>query len=102
VRSGDRITRQTLLTTIDDNTNLELYVNVPVQEATRLKVGQAVQVLDDASEVVATERIAFISPSVDDTTQTVLVKTPNRPRAAGPCGRPSSCARAWSGPPRRR
>jgi RND family efflux transporter MFP subunit len=76
VRSGDRITRQTLLTTIDDNTNLELYVNVPVQEATRLKVGQAVHVLDDASEVVATERIAFISPSVDDTTQTILVKTP--------------------------
>jgi RND family efflux transporter MFP subunit len=76
VRSGDRITRQTLLTTIDDNTNLELYVNVPVQEAPRLKVGQAVHVLDEASEVVATERIAFISPSVDDTTQTVLVKTP--------------------------
>ena len=33
-RSGDRITRQTPLTTIEDNTGLELYLNVPVQEAT--------------------------------------------------------------------
>lgn len=76
VRQGDRITRQTPLTTIEDNTTLELYVNVPVQEAPRLKVGQAIHVLDDAGLVVATERVGFISPSADDATQTVLVKTP--------------------------
>ena len=76
VREGDRITRQTLLTTIDDNSSLELYVNVPVQDAPRLRPGQAVHVLDDTGATVATEHINFISPSVDDTTQTVLVKTP--------------------------
>ena len=76
VRVGDRITRQTQLTTIEDNTNLELYLNVPVQEAPRLKVGQAVRVLDETGAVVANEQVTFVSPSADDATQTVLVKTP--------------------------
>lgn len=76
VRTGDRIIRSTLLTTIDDNSTLELYVNVPVQDAPRLKIGQTMHLLDDDGDVVASERVTFISPSVDDSTQTVLVKTP--------------------------
>ena len=75
VREGDRITRTTPLTTIEDNTGLELNINVPVQEAPRLKVGLPVQLLDESGKIIGTERITFISPSVDDTTQTVLVKT---------------------------
>lgn len=76
VREGDRITRQTQLTTIDDNSTLELYLNVPVQEAPKVKPGQPVHVLNEAGEVVATEHVSFISASADDQTQTVLVKTP--------------------------
>jgi RND family efflux transporter MFP subunit len=76
VRVGDRITRATPLTVIEDNSGLELYLNVPVQEAMRLKLGLPVRLLDSAGADVATERINFISPSVDDATQTVLVKTP--------------------------
>jgi RND family efflux transporter MFP subunit len=76
VRPGDRITRTTPLTTIEDNTGLELNINVPVQEAPRLKLGLPVQILDENGKVFGTERVSFISPSVDDTTQTVLVKTP--------------------------
>jgi len=75
VRVGDRITRATLLTTLEDNSGLELHLNVPVQEAPRLKLGLPVQLLDEAGQPMGTERIAFISPSVDDA-QTVLVKTP--------------------------
>jgi RND family efflux transporter MFP subunit len=75
-RQGDRITRSTPLTTIEDNSNLELYLNVPVQDATRLRMGLPVRLLNDAREVISTEHITFISPSVDDATQTVLVKTP--------------------------
>jgi RND family efflux transporter MFP subunit len=76
VRTGDRITRQTQLTTIEDNTTLELYLNVPVQDATRVKLGQVVHLLDDTGKVIDDEKVSFISPSVDDDTQTVLVKTP--------------------------
>ena len=75
VRVGDRITRATPLTTIDDNTGLELHLNVPVQEAHRLKVGLPVVLLDPAGQPMMTEKINFISSSVDDA-QTVLVKTP--------------------------
>ena len=76
VRVGDRITRATPLTTLEDNSNLELYLNVPVQEASRLKLGLPVRLLTDTLQVLSTEHITFISPSVDDATQTVLVKTP--------------------------
>jgi RND family efflux transporter MFP subunit len=75
-RVGDRITRQTLLTTLEDNSSLELYLNVPVKDAPRLRLGQTVRILDEAGAVVASERVTFISPSADDAMQTVLVKTP--------------------------
>ena len=76
VRVGDRITKTTPLTTIEDNSGLELYLNIPVQEATRLKLGLPVRFLDSNGAEIVTERINFISPSVDETTQTILVKTP--------------------------
>ena len=74
VHQGERVTRATLLTTIDDNSTLEVYINVPVQQAANLKLGLPVRILSDAAEVVATEKITFIAPSVDDQTQTVLAK----------------------------
>ncbi|HEX5070690.1 MAG TPA: efflux RND transporter periplasmic adaptor subunit [Vicinamibacterales bacterium] len=76
VREGDRVTRQTQLTTIEDNSQLELYLNVPVQEAPKVRPGQLVNILNDTGQVVGTEHVSFISPSADDQTQTVLVKTP--------------------------
>ena len=76
VHEGDRVTKNTLLTTIDENAALEVYLNVPVQQAPQLRPGLPVRLLNDKGEPVATERITFISPSVDDATQTVLVKLP--------------------------
>ena len=80
VRTGDRITRQSQLTTIEDNSALEVYLNVPVQDAPRVKMGQTVHLLDDTGAVIDSEKVSFISPSVDDTTQTVLVKTNVTPK----------------------
>lgn len=76
VRVGDRVTKTTLLTTVDENAALEVYLNIPVQQAPRLKMGLPVRLLDGQGKPVATERINFISPSVDDATQTVLAKLP--------------------------
>src|SRR6185295_16668703 len=39
VRTGDSVTKSTVLTTIDQNAGLEVYINVPVQEAQNLRVG---------------------------------------------------------------
>ena len=75
VRLGDRVTRQTVLTTVADNTGLELHINVPVQEGPKLKPGLTVRILDESGVTVATEKVSFISPTVNDDTQTVLVKT---------------------------
>jgi RND family efflux transporter MFP subunit len=74
VRVGDRVTVSTLLTTIDDPGSLEVYVNVPVDRAQSVKIGQIIQVLDDTGKIAADTRVDFISPEVDTTTQSVLVK----------------------------
>jgi RND family efflux transporter MFP subunit len=74
VRVGDSVTRSTRLTTIDQNAGLELYINVPVQEAANLSVGLPVQIVDTEGGVLATETIAFVSPAVDAATQSVLAK----------------------------
>jgi RND family efflux transporter MFP subunit len=76
VRVGDRVTRSTVLTTIDENAGLELYISVPVAQATALKPGLLVRVVDDAGQPIATSQLNFISPSVDTATQSVLVKAP--------------------------
>ena len=75
VREGDRVTKATKLTSIDANAGLEVYLNVPVQQAPKLKVGLPVRIVDDTGALIAEEKVAFISPSVDERTQTVLVKT---------------------------
>jgi len=74
VRVGDRVTTQTQLTTLDQPGNLEVYVYVPIERSLRLKMGLPVQVLDSNGKVLAGTRVSFVSPQVDNSTQTVLVK----------------------------
>jgi RND family efflux transporter MFP subunit len=74
VRVGDSVTRSTVLTTIDQSAGLEVYINVPVQEAQNLRVGLPVHLLDDRGAVVSTETVSFVAPSVDSATQSVLAK----------------------------
>jgi len=74
VNVGDRVTRSTVLTTVDENDVLEVYINVPVQQAPQLKLGLPVRLVDDRGQTLATNRITFISPNVDTSTQSVLAK----------------------------
>ena len=74
VRVGDRVTPQTMLTTVDQNGGLEVYVNIPVAQAVGLRPGLPLRILDEQGAVIGTYPVAFISPSVDDQMQTVLVK----------------------------
>jgi RND family efflux transporter MFP subunit len=73
VRQGDRVTKTTVLTTVDENDVLEMYVNIPVQQAADLKLGLPVRIVDDQGRVLATNKITYVSPSVEPT-QTVLAK----------------------------
>ncbi|MEO7271740.1 MAG: efflux RND transporter periplasmic adaptor subunit [Vicinamibacterales bacterium] len=74
IRVGDRVTTSTAITTIDDNSGIELYIQVPVDRAPGLRVGLPVQILDDQGEVTSTTAVTFVAPRVDDATQTVLAK----------------------------
>lgn len=74
VRVGDRVTTTTQLTTIDQPGSLEAYVYVPIEHSSQLKMNLPVQILDSNGKVVANTRVSFISPQVDNTTQTILVK----------------------------
>jgi RND family efflux transporter MFP subunit len=74
VRVGDRVAVTTLLTTVDEPGSLEVYVNVPVERSKDLKMGQEVQLLDTAGNLIAESHLDFISPQVDSGTQSVLVK----------------------------
>ncbi len=74
VRQGDYVTPQTRLTTIDRNERLEAYVSVPIERAADLRLGMPMLVVDRAGATLATSRVFFVSPQVDDETQSVLVK----------------------------
>lgn len=74
VRLGDRVTQSTILTTVDDNQGLEVYLQVPVQQAPDLSVGLPVHLVDDKGATLATTKLTFVAPSVDPATQSVLAK----------------------------
>jgi RND family efflux transporter MFP subunit len=75
VRVGNVVTTQTVLTTIDQNDTLEIHIDVPVERGPALRKGLPIQILSsDGSQTLATSSISFISPHVDDQTQSVLVK----------------------------
>jgi RND family efflux transporter MFP subunit len=74
VRVGDRVTPDTTLTTIDQNQSLEVYVSVPLERAPLLKMGLPIDVLDGSGNKLTSTTVTFISPRVDDQTQSVLVK----------------------------
>lgn len=83
VRVGDRVTTSTLLTTLDANQALEVYVSVPLERAKDLRLGLPVEIFSgDAGQgagggrPIATSAVDFIAPQVDDPTQSVLVKAP--------------------------
>ena len=75
VRAGDRVTSATVITTIDDNSDLEADIQVPLDRATELRVGLPVQLLDPDGKVMVTNPVTFVAPRVDDRTQTILVKS---------------------------
>ena len=93
VRVGNVVTPQTMLTTIDQNETLEIHVDVPVERAATLRIGLPLRITSsDGSQQLAQTKVSFISPHVDDQTQSVLVKGPVR----NPDGalRPSQYVRA--------
>src|SRR5262249_48195005 len=75
VRVGSSVTAQTVLTTIDQNDTLEVHVDVPVERGPALRPDLPMQIVSsDGSRALASTVVGFISPHVDDQTQSILVK----------------------------
>ena len=68
VESGDQIT------SITKDETLELNVGVPLEQASKLKLGLPVEIIDRKGEALAKGNINFISPRTDRSSQAVLVK----------------------------
>jgi RND family efflux transporter MFP subunit len=75
VHVGDRVTTTTMLTSVDKPGSLEAYVYIPVERSSQLKMNMPVQIVNGSGGIMADSHISFISPQVDNTTQTVLIKS---------------------------
>jgi RND family efflux transporter MFP subunit len=76
VHVGDRVTNTTMLTTIDERAGLEVYVSIPSEHASEIKLGAPVEVVDKTGKVLLQTKVYFISPQVETGTQSILVKAP--------------------------
>jgi RND family efflux transporter MFP subunit len=76
VHIGDYVSPQTLLTTVDKNTELEAYIYIPTERASEIRPGLPVQIVTSSGELIEKTKIDFISQQVDNALQGVLVKAP--------------------------
>ncbi len=76
VRVGDYVSPTTLLTTVDENAELEAYVYIPTEKAGDIKMGLPIQIVNSAGELLESTKINFISRQVDNALQGILVKAP--------------------------
>lgn len=74
VHLGDYVSPTTLLTTVDENTDLEAYIYVPTERASVVRQGLPVEIVDTAGNVLVKSKISFISPQVDNGLQSILAK----------------------------
>lgn len=82
VHVGDYATTSTMLTTVDENKDLEVYIYVPTDRTGQVRKGLAVDLLDNAGNLLEKTAIDFVSAEVDGTLQGILVKAPVHSTAA--------------------
>ncbi len=66
----------TVLTTVDENKELEAYIYVPSERAAQVRMGLDVELTDNAGKLIEKTKIDFVSSQVDSTLQSILVKAP--------------------------
>ncbi len=79
VHQGDYVSPTTVLTTVDEDRDLEAYIYLPTERASQVHMNLPVQLLDNAGHPLAQSNIYFVSPQVDNGTQSILAKAPIAP-----------------------
>ncbi|HTV16907.1 MAG TPA: efflux RND transporter periplasmic adaptor subunit [Acidobacteriaceae bacterium] len=78
VHVGDYVSSTTVLTTVDENKDLEAYIYIPTERASQVHDGLGVEILDNNGNPIENTSIDFVSPEVDNSLQGILVKAPVR------------------------
>lgn len=74
VHVGDYVSPTTVLTTVDENKQLEAYIYVPAERASEIRVGVPVDITDTQGKILDKTTIKFVSPQVDNQLQGILAK----------------------------
>ncbi len=76
VHIGDYVSPTTLLTTVDENIELEAYIYIPTEHAADVRQGLPVHIVTSAGGLIESTKINFVSQQVDTAIQGILVKAP--------------------------
>jgi len=76
VHLGDYVSPQTLLTTVDENAELEAYIFIPTERAADIRMGLPVEIVTSSGQPIESTKVNFISQQVDNSLQGILVKAP--------------------------
>jgi len=76
VHVGDYVSQTTVLTTVDENKDLEAYIYIPTERAGQVRQGLSVELTDNSGKLLEKSSVDFVSPQVDSTLQGILVKVP--------------------------
>ncbi len=66
----------TVLTTVDENKDLEAYIYIPTERASQVRLGLDVDLTDISGKLLEKTKVDFVSPQVDSTLQGILAKAP--------------------------
>ena len=67
-----------VLTTVDENKDLEAYIYVPTERSSQVRQGLDVELTDNSGKLLERTKIDFLSQQVDSASQGILVKAPVR------------------------
>jgi RND family efflux transporter MFP subunit len=81
VHVGDFVSTSTVLTTVDENVELEAYIYIPTERAAEVRTGLSVDIVDSDGNILTKSKIDFLSPQVDNGLQSILAKA-SIPRGA--------------------
>jgi len=76
VHVGDYVSSSTMLTTVDENRDLEAYIYIPTERVGQIRTGLEVDLLDNNGKELERTKINFLSPQVDNQLQGILAKAP--------------------------
>ena len=76
VHQGDYVSPTTVLTTVDEDRDLEAYIYIPTERSSIVHNGLPVELLDTAGNTLTKTTLNFVSPQVDNGTQSILAKAP--------------------------